>query len=139
MTVVVCNALLMANPRLVAEWTSAVPAVAAQVKAGDMCAPAHFPLETGSLLAAVERQGWIGAEERRRCLDDARIAVTDIDPALQAPSPTITDLAAATRLSVDDAAYLELALRRGASLATNDGRLITAARARGVPVLTIRP
>jgi predicted nucleic acid-binding protein len=44
-------------------------------------------------------------------------------------------LARAHRLSVYDAAYLELAQRKGVSLATLDEDLIRAAHAEGVPVL----
>jgi predicted nucleic acid-binding protein len=45
------------------------------------------------------------------------------------------DLAQQHRLSSYDAAYLELALRRGLPLASTDSELVAAARAAGVPVL----
>jgi len=44
-------------------------------------------------------------------------------------------LARRHRLTVYDAAYLELAQREGVPLATLDGALAAAARAEGVPVL----
>jgi predicted nucleic acid-binding protein len=43
-------------------------------------------------------------------------------------------LARSHRLSVYDAAYLEIALRHGLPLATLDGKLAAAAAAAGVPV-----
>jgi predicted nucleic acid-binding protein len=45
-------------------------------------------------------------------------------------------LARAHRLTVYDAAYLELAKRKGFSLATLDSDLIRVARAEGIPLLT---
>jgi predicted nucleic acid-binding protein len=47
----------------------------------------------------------------------------------------VMGLARRHRLTVYDAAYLELALREGVALATLDGPLAAAAKAEGVPVL----
>lgn len=47
----------------------------------------------------------------------------------------VLSLARSHRLSVYDAAYLELALREGAALATLDGALAEAARREGVPLV----
>ena len=47
----------------------------------------------------------------------------------------VLTLARRHRLTVYDAAYLELALREGVPLATLDGPLANAARTEGVPVL----
>ncbi len=55
-----------------------------------------------------------------------------------ATSQTIFKLAMATGLAAYDAVCLELALRLGATLATNDDALLAAARERGVPILTTR-
>jgi predicted nucleic acid-binding protein len=46
-------------------------------------------------------------------------------------------LARAHNLSSYDAAYLELAIRRGLALAALDGKLKTAAHAAGVPFFTV--
>jgi predicted nucleic acid-binding protein len=53
----------------------------------------------------------------------------DFDP----DAPEVTALTRGHRLTVYDAAYLELALREGAPLATLDAALAGAARAEKVP------
>ncbi len=136
MTVVVCDASLIATLLLSDEWTTAVPHIAATLEAAETCAPAHFALEIGSLLLAAERRGRIDRNERLTLLNDARLAVGEIDPASLVPSSAITDLAAGAGLSVYDAAYLDLALRRAATVATNDRKLIAAAAQRGLPIIT---
>jgi predicted nucleic acid-binding protein len=57
--------------------------------------------------------------------------VTDDQTAQRAFSDTVA-LARQYGLTIYDAAYLELAMRRGASLATTDGALSKAAKAAGV-------
>ena len=47
----------------------------------------------------------------------------------------VLPLATKNNLTVYDATYLELAIRKGLPLATTDGALADAARAEGVPVL----
>ena len=49
---------------------------------------------------------------------------------------TLLHLMRTHRLTADDATYLELALRRGLPLATNDGALRRAAQASGVELVT---
>jgi predicted nucleic acid-binding protein len=85
--------------------------------------------------------------ERRKRLDEARtlrflailkglpIAI-DAETSDKAFSE-IVHLARAHNLSAYDAAYLELAIRRGLPLATLDGKLKTAARAVGVPLFAV--
>lgn len=60
--------------------------------------------------------------------------ITDDEPASVCTGNTL-HLARQYDLTVYDASYLELALRRGASLATADQRLAKAANAAGVTVL----
>lgn len=96
-------------------------------------APGLWALEVANALLASQRRGRIQAPERL-----ARLAfLADLDVGLEhAPTPAvfgeISRLADAHDLSVYDAAYLELALRRGQPLATHDQRLRAAALARGV-------
>jgi predicted nucleic acid-binding protein len=98
--------------------------------------PVHWWLETVN--------GLIMSERRKRI---SRVRIAASLEALQA-LPVITDEETATRctgetaalarqyaLTIYDAAYLELAMRRGASLATADRELAKAARAAGVKVL----
>lgn len=81
--------------------------------------------------------------ERRKRLDEARSQrffallaalpiVVDDETSSRAFSD-IAHLARAHNLSAYDAAYLELAIRRGLPLACNDGKLKAAAQATGVP------
>ena len=82
------------------------------------------------------------ANERRGRLTEFRMA-TFLQELSELPisldhSPheaTVLALARRHRLTVYDAAYLELALREGVSLATLDGALAAAAKAEKVPAL----
>jgi predicted nucleic acid-binding protein len=67
----------------------------------------------------------------------SQLAVYDIavdDQTTERAWQKTLDLAMQYALSTYDAAYLELALRRGVPLATLDSALITAARTCGVPL-----
>ena len=79
-----------------------------------------------------ERRGRLSEQQTERFLRElAHCAVTlDHSP----DEMTILALARHHRLTIYDAAYLELALREGVPLATLDGPLRTAARAAGVPL-----
>ena len=63
---------------------------------------------------------------------------TDAETATKAGGETMA-LARQYGLTIYDAAYLELAMRRGAILATNDLDLAKAARAAGVALLSAAP
>ena len=94
--------------------------------------PAHWHLEVGNILLAAERRGVMGGELRaiiQKQLSILPIA-TDMETAERAWADT-ADLALEYGLSLHDAAYLELALRRGAVLATFDAKLLLAAQVAG--------
>jgi len=106
------------------------------LKAEGVWVPAHWRLEVCNSL-------WMA--ERRKRLDAAGIAQAvalftqlpvTVDPETndRAGGETLA-LARQHTLSVYDAAYLELALRRGAVLASLDGPLHSAAKKVGVPIL----
>lgn len=98
--------------------------------------PALWHLELGNVL--------LGAKRRNR-IDQAgievflsRLAVYDIavdEQTMERAWQKTLDLALQHGLSTYDAAYLELALRRGLPLATLDRELIGAARVSGVTLL----
>ena len=95
--------------------------------------PALWPLEIGNLL--------LSAQRRKRIDDAKRIELAAAAAGLQVRVDrvpvSISDLdalAARHRLTSYDAAYLELALRRGLPLATLDKGLLAAMRAAHVPV-----
>ncbi len=96
--------------------------------------PAHWPLEIGQALLSAERRKRISREDRQQVLDELEflpIAI-DLETSTQAWHQTLV-LADAQALSLYDAAYLELAIRRGLPLATRDKSLGAAAERCGVP------
>ncbi len=99
-------------------------------------APSLWPLEALNGLLIAERRRRIDARLRRRFADFLReLPVTiDTETADRAWTATV-ELAERLRLSVYDASYLELAMRRKLPLATLDKDLIKAAKASGTIVL----
>jgi predicted nucleic acid-binding protein len=95
--------------------------------------PTLWRFELRNALVANERRGRITEQQTARFLRNVeRLAIT-ID---NAPDENgVLTLARRHRLTVYDAAYLELALRSGLPLATLDAMLATAARSEGVPLL----
>lgn len=90
--------------------------------------PGLWWLEVANSLTVAVRRQRITAEFRQAALDDLAILDinTDAQTAAKAWSDTIR-LADAYRLTLYDAAYLELAIRRGLKLATLDNELRQAA------------
>ncbi len=113
------------------EATPASEAALQATATHDVWVPALWLLEIGNLLLNAERRKRITAAKRVELANAAaalRIRV-DREPV------TITaldELAARHRLTAYDAAYLELALRRGLPLATRDDALRTAMTTAGV-------
>ena len=104
----------------------------------DVWVPALWLLEIGNLLLSAQRRKRISADKRRELAGAAsalRIKV-DREPVSIA---ALDDLAARHGLSAYDAAYLELALRRGLALATLDRALGAALAKAGVPAATPKP
>lgn len=102
----------------------------------DAWIPAHWWLEIGNALLMAERKGRITPEQCAQALTlvDALPLEADEETAEQLASRTFS-LARKHRLTIYDAAYLELAQRRGALLATFDYQLLDAAAKEGVPTL----
>lgn len=99
--------------------------------------PAHWWIEIAN--------GIIMAERRQRLSQALALEALGLLAALNLttdPEPVARQLAAIAALARQegltayDAAYLELAIRRGAILASHDRDLLKAARACGVPVLS---
>ncbi len=100
--------------------------------------PAHWLLECGNAACVAMRRGRIDATERD--LVALRIAALPVEvDAAPSPLPGVLAIADRHRLSVYDAACLELAMRRGSVLVTRDERLAAAARAARHPVRYRRP
>jgi predicted nucleic acid-binding protein len=94
----------------------------------DAWIPAHWWLEIGNGLLMAERRGRITPQKIAEALSlvNALPFQEDLETAEQVPVRTFT-LARKHRLTIYDAAYLELAQRRGAILATLDDQLLKAA------------
>jgi predicted nucleic acid-binding protein len=99
-------------------------------------APSVWPLEVANGLLAAERRGRISTADviaaSQQTLD---LAVSVQEVAAEHALGRILDLARTHALSVYDAAYLDLALREDAPLATLDRGLLLAAQASGVNTL----
>lgn len=92
-----------------------------------------WPLEVTNGLMAAERRGRLTSADAGRFLHLVRSLPIVIDPVARVRAFEATrSLARKHRLTAYDAAYLELAVRRGIPLVTLDGELQAAAEAEGV-------
>ena len=116
----------------------AIEQVQNRVVAGGAVVPAIWHLETANGLQMSVRRGRISESQRDGALTElaSLSIVVDQETALRAWSET---LALSTRfaLTVYDAAYLELARRRGLPLASLDGELRAAGQRLGVELLGV--
>ena len=104
-----------------------------EVGAAGVIVPALWWFEVRNLLLMNERRGRLDVAGTAKFLIDLGGLPIQIDR--EPDSGTTFALARAHRLTFYDAAYLELALRRDAPLATLDRRLAAAARAAAVRLL----
>jgi predicted nucleic acid-binding protein len=119
------------------EATPATEAALQATATHDIWVPALWLLEVGNLLLSAQRRKRITADKRRELAAAAaalRIKV-DREPLT---ITTLDELAARFGLSAYDAAYLELAIRRGLPLATQDEALVAAMAKAGVPAAATR-
>lgn len=100
--------------------------------------PALFPLEVANVLQMAVVRGRVTRAFRDASLHDLSLIELEIDPETNdhAWADTLA-LAERHRLTVYDAAYLELALRRDLPLATLDAALAAAGKAEGLEALPI--
>lgn len=123
--VVTSQATPVAN-RILAEIGSGLP----------FFVPSLWFLEVANTLLLLQRRGKLGVDE----CTHARAIISRMRPVVDDEGPlqslqVVWQLANELRLTIYDATYLELAIRRGATLASRDGDLIKAAKKRGVPVI----
>lgn len=133
--IVVLDASMTLALALKDEHAAVVERVAASLNEATVHVPEHWALETTNGLLMAVRRG-------RLIPEDAEIArqlilglpvIQDAETATQAWTRTFA-LALAHRLTQYDAAYLELAMRLDAPLATLDAELAAAASEAGVEV-----
>ena len=118
------------------EQTEAVLALLNRVTESGAVAPQLWPLEVLNGLLAAERRGRLAPGLRERLtslLRDLPVAIDD-ETSTQVWDGT-GRLAEAQKLSIYDASYLELSLRRRLPLATKDGGLAAAAQRAGAVLL----
>ena len=103
------------------------------VQDGEIVVPRLWWFEMRNLLLVNERRGRLKPQDSSRimgALSELPVAFDD-----RPDEKKLIDLARRRALSVYDAAYLELAMRRRLSLATLDGRLTEAARSEGAKLV----
>ena len=120
------------------ERSPAADAVLEQVAESGAVAPSLWRLEVANALQMAVRRKRINTAFRNASLADLRAIEVEIDPETdrQAWAATLK-LAERRRLTLYDAAYLELAQRLALPLASLDRELRAAARALNVPLLGI--
>ena len=118
------------------ETTDAICEVFARLTERGAWVPALWRLEVANVLEMGVRRGRHDAAFRDATLADLALFPISVDPETdrQAWGPTVR-LAERHRLTLYDAAYLELAQRRGLPLATLNTELRNAASAEGVILL----
>ena len=95
--------------------------------------PALWPLEVANALTVLRRRRKLTPDEARTAIEILRELPAIIDHEAAAVAFTrLTDLASEHDLTIYDATYLELAIRRQLPLASNDARLKQAAIRSGV-------
>lgn len=97
--------------------------------------PSLWLLEVSNAVLNAERRKRLSAAESSRFLQLLRSLPIQIEEvtSIERAWGEILNLARIHRLSTYDAAYLELAMRSGAPLATLDDALLKAAKASGIP------
>lgn len=117
--------------------TAACDQLLVEIESGrDFIVPALWPLEIANILLALQRRNRITPAHRKSALRDLQALRPEIDYEGMAECfGRVSELAEKHGLSVYDAAYLGLALRRAAPLATRDGALRKAAMDCGVEVV----
>lgn len=99
-------------------------------------APGLWFLEIANGLLAAQRRKLLTGSERKSALEMlSRLRVTVDEDSSHAAFHKTSTLAEKYRLSVYDAAYLEVALRRQLALGSRDGALRSAAKRSGVKLL----
>ena len=106
-------------------------------KSARAVAPIIWPLEVNNALISAVRRKRIDELVANRIRDTLDRLPVDIDSEIAVASlgQRILRLGIENGLSAYDASYLELAMRRGLPLATQDERLLRAAGAAGIEIL----
>jgi predicted nucleic acid-binding protein len=119
------------------EGTPATEALLERLRSGETATvPAHWPAEVMNALVMAVRRGRIGPETSARFARDLGALPIRIEPPRSTGNwDAVVRVATEFRLTIYDAAYLELAERIGLPLASLDGDLRKAARAGGIALI----
>jgi len=118
------------------EATQAADALLLRLTAGGAHAPSLWPLEVLNALAMARRRGRIAPDAHQAKIALLRALPITLDTETTTQAWTITArLAERHRLTLYDAAYLELSERLDLPLATLDADLRQAAKNLGIPLL----
>lgn len=118
------------------ESGAAVHALADRLEKETAVAPAIWPLEVRNALLTAHRRKRLTDKDLDRLLAIVRALPIEIETSMADDAlSSIVQLAREHALTIYDAAYLELARRRGLSLATLDAKLIGACQELGVQTL----
>ena len=119
---------------LPSQASSAAEALLERVEAGaEVVVPSLWFLEVANGLLVAERRKTIAAPERRHALERLSALALVADDNARSAFGRTSALAEQYGLSVYDAAYLELAIRRNLPLGTRDRALHSAAERSGIP------
>lgn len=122
------------------ETTDTIRRVFDLVSESSAWVPSLWRLEVANILEMGVRRGRHDASFRDATLADLAILPINLDPETdQQAWGATTRLAERHQLTLYDAAYLELAQRRGLPLATLDGDLRVAATTEGIILLGVDP
>ena len=109
------------------------------VAGAEALVPSCFRLEFANAIRSGVRRGRMPASIGREMIIGVVGMDWNVDPTNADSIAVIHDLSVNHALTMYDASYLELAIRRGCALATLDAALIRAARAEGVTVVQLHP
>jgi predicted nucleic acid-binding protein len=116
------------------EVTAETEAIGTRVDSEGAIVPGLWRLEVANTLLLAERRGRIDRSDVEQRLELLAALPISIDADIRAWTDTLL-LARAERLTLYDAAYLELAIRQDVELATLDRDLRRAARKMGVAIV----
>ena len=110
--------------------------VDALTETGAITVPPHWRIEVANMILVASRRGRLKGEELTGAIHTAEAVIVDVDHAADESIYNRTwALAQQHRLTIYDAAYLELAIRRHLPLATHDRQLRTAAKNETIALL----
>ena len=105
-----------------------LPDLQSELETGGMVVPPHWYLEVANMVLMAVRRGRLQPPDQEYAMRTIRSVNLSVDEHMREQLLSETwRLAELHRLTIYDAAYLELAARRGLPLATSDQALIEAA------------